>query len=71
MTLSLSDLVEMTGVPASTIHYYRRAGLIPPPAGRSGTRFVYDEGHLEALRRLRASSARDHPDVRNRIVASA
>jgi hypothetical protein len=29
--LTLSELIARSGVPASTIHRYRRKGLIPPP----------------------------------------
>lgn len=68
--LSLSDLVERSGVPASTIHHYRRTGVIPPPVRQSGNRFVYDERHLEALRAIRAHAGAHQP-VRARIVAAA
>jgi AcrR family transcriptional regulator len=51
--LSLSELVERTDVPASTIHHYRRAGLIPPPQRSAANRFCYDERHVEALRLVR------------------
>ncbi len=69
--LSLSDVVERSGVPASTIHYYRRSGLIPPPVRQSGNRFVYDQSHVDALLRIRAQSAAEHPDIRARIVTAA
>ncbi|MBO0729498.1 MAG: TetR family transcriptional regulator [Acidimicrobiaceae bacterium] len=52
-SLSLSELVERTGVPASTIHHYRRLSLIPPPDRAAANRFVYDERHVEALRLIR------------------
>lgn len=68
--LTLSAVVERTGVPASTIHHYRRTGQIPPPVRQAGNRFVYDDSHVEALRRIRASSA-EHADVRARIVTAA
>jgi AcrR family transcriptional regulator len=51
--LSLSDLVLRTGVPASTIHHYRRAALIPPPIRSALNRFGYDERHVMALRLVR------------------
>ncbi len=53
--LSLSDLIRRTGVPASTIHHYRRSGLLPMPVpvpGRSN-RFTYDDRHVEALALIR------------------
>jgi AcrR family transcriptional regulator len=69
--LSLSDLVARTGVPASTIHHYRRSGLIPPPARIAPNRFAYDEGHVDALRRIRDCGPSDTPELRARIVAAA
>ncbi|MGH8996376.1 MAG: MerR family transcriptional regulator, partial [Acidimicrobiales bacterium] len=57
--LSLSELVEQTGVPASTIHYYRRSGLIPEPIHQSASRFIYDRSHVEALTRLRSKGPED------------
>ena len=67
---SLSELVARSGVPPSTIHHYRRAGLIPPPVREAANRFGYDERHLEALRQIRAHAAADHPE-RERVVAAA
>ncbi len=54
VALSLSDLVAATAVPASTVHYYLRAGLIPPPCRDAPNRFSYDERHVVALRFVRA-----------------
>lgn len=70
-TLSLSDVVERTGVPASSIHHYRRGGQIPAPVRQSGNRFVYDQSHVDALLRIRAQSAAEPPEIRARIVAAA
>lgn len=70
-TLSLSELVERTGVPASSIHYYRRAGLIPPPQRQAANRFLYDESHVVAILALRAQPAAEHHECRTRIVAAA
>jgi AcrR family transcriptional regulator len=69
--LTLSELVERSGVPASTIHYYRRHGLIPPPVRASGNRFSYDQSHLEALLHIRAQAVADAPECRARIVEAA
>jgi AcrR family transcriptional regulator len=70
-TLSLSDVVARTGVPASTIHHYRRSGLIPPPLRQSANRFLYDERHVEAVLAQRAQPAAEQHDHRERIVAAA
>ena len=48
--LSLSDLVDATGVPASTIHHYLKCELIPPPIRSALNRFRYDERHVVTLR---------------------
>jgi AcrR family transcriptional regulator len=68
---SLSELVARSGVPASTIHHYRRAGMIPPPVRQTANRFGYDESHLDALLRIRAQAAADPPECRARVVAAA
>lgn len=68
--MSLSELVERSGVPASTIHHYRRAGMIPPAVRETANRFSYDERHLEALLEIR-SHASDPPECRERIVDAA
>jgi AcrR family transcriptional regulator len=68
---SLSELVARSGVPASTIHHYRRAGMIPPAARETANRFAYDERHLDALLRIRAQAAADPPEWRARVVAAA
>lgn len=40
-------------MPASTVHHYRRAGLLPPPVRRSPNRFSYGEHHVAALRLIK------------------
>jgi AcrR family transcriptional regulator len=52
-SFSLAVLVERTGVPASTIHHYRRTGLLPAPRRAAANRFVYDESHVSAVRAIR------------------
>lgn len=66
---SLSELVERSGVPASTIHYYRRTGLIPPPVREAANRFGYDQRQLDALLRIRSHA--DGGDFRPKVVAAA
>lgn len=67
--MSLSELVERSGVPASTIHHYRRAGMIPPPLREAANRFAYDSRHLDALLEIRSHTS--DPDCRERIVDAA
>jgi AcrR family transcriptional regulator len=51
--LTLSQLVKASGVPASTIHHYRREGLIPAPNRIAANRFCYHEEHVRALALIR------------------
>jgi AcrR family transcriptional regulator len=71
VALTLSGLVERTGVPASSIHHYRRSGLIPPPRRQAANRFVYGEEHVAALLTIRSQHGEDSQEARARIVASA
>jgi AcrR family transcriptional regulator len=43
----------MSGVPASTVHHYRRIGLLPEPQPVRCGRFAYSEDHLRALQLIR------------------
>ncbi|MCU1502517.1 MAG: MerR family transcriptional regulator [Ilumatobacteraceae bacterium] len=45
----IAEIVELSGVPASSIHHYLRAGLVPPPERTAANRFRYDERHVVAL----------------------
>jgi AcrR family transcriptional regulator len=49
----LAEVMERTGLPASTIHHYRRSGLLPPLHPGSSRR-SYDGAHVEALLQIRS-----------------
>ncbi|MGH2555131.1 MAG: TetR family transcriptional regulator [Actinomycetota bacterium] len=49
----ISELVERAGIPAATIHHYRKRGLLPAPRRVAANRFLYDERHVQALRLIR------------------
>ncbi len=49
----IAELVKRTGVPAATIHHYRKRGLLPAPRRVASNRFLYDERHLQALKLVR------------------
>jgi AcrR family transcriptional regulator len=51
--LTLSQLVTLSGVPTSTVHHYRRLGLLPAPEPARSGRFVYGEDHVRALMLIR------------------
>lgn len=52
-SLPLGRLVALTGVPASTVHNYRRLGLLPEPEVTRQGRFSYTERHVRALQLIR------------------
>lgn len=47
--MQISQLVNESGVPRYSIHYYIRKGLLHPPAKTAKTRAYFDESHLERL----------------------
>jgi len=53
LTFSLGRLIALSGVPASTVHHYRRLGLLPGAAPRSHGRFAYNATHVRALNLIR------------------
>ncbi|HEX7094852.1 MAG TPA: TetR family transcriptional regulator [Acidimicrobiales bacterium] len=50
---TISDLVDRTGVPAATIHFYRTAGLLPDAVQAARNRFLYGEQHVQAVKLIR------------------
>jgi DNA-binding transcriptional MerR regulator len=57
MELDVTELGQRTGLSVDTIRYYQSQGLLHAPA-RRGRNAVYDDGHLDRLRRIRAMSDR-------------
>ena len=53
-SFSMAELVDRTGVPASTVHHYVRRGLLPPPERVAAKRFLYGPDHVDALRVIRS-----------------
>jgi AcrR family transcriptional regulator len=49
----IAELVARTGVPAATIHHYRRLGLLPTPRRLAANRFLYDDRHVRSLKLIR------------------
>ncbi len=52
-SFSMAELVDRTGVPASTVHHYVRRGLLPSPNRIAPKRFLYGPEHVDALRVIR------------------
>jgi AcrR family transcriptional regulator len=48
--MRIKELEERSGVPRTTIHFYLRHGLLPPPYKTGRTMAHYDDGHLKRLR---------------------
>ena len=52
LKMKISDLVERSGIPRSTIQYYLREGLLHPPDKTGRTMAYYDEIHLRLLKEI-------------------
>jgi DNA-binding transcriptional MerR regulator len=52
-TYAIRDLERLTGVPRSTVHFYVREGLLPPPKKRGQTLADYGEEHLRLINLIR------------------
>lgn len=48
-TLTIGDLSRATGVKPTTIRWYEREGLLPPPARTEGGHRAYADAHLQRL----------------------
>src|SRR5512145_238491 len=53
--MKISELVKETGVPASTISFYIREGLLPQPIKTGKTRAYYSVDHVEGIERIKKS----------------
>ena len=52
--MKISELVDRSGVPLSTIKFYLREGLLPPGERHAPNQASYGPPHLERLRLIRA-----------------
>ena len=52
--MRMRDLAAASGVPRTTIHYYMREGLLPPPEKTASNAARYGPSHLERLSLIRA-----------------
>ncbi|HEV7949314.1 MAG TPA: MerR family transcriptional regulator [Glaciihabitans sp.] len=50
----ISQLAEQSGIPAATIKYYVREGLLPAGTREGGNRTHYNESHLHRLHLIRS-----------------
>lgn len=50
MTYTIGETAELVGVPASTMRYYEKEGLLPQLSRNTGGRRVFEDKDLEALK---------------------
>lgn len=59
--LRISDLERISGIGRSTIHYYLREGLLPPPKKTGKTMAYYDVGHVRQLKEIKKLQDEGYP----------
>ena len=67
--MKISELAERTGVSASTVRYYERTGLVPPPARTPSGYRSYDED-AEARLLFVTRAKRMHAACARRVTRS-
>jgi DNA-binding transcriptional MerR regulator len=68
----MQELVKATGVPKSTILFYRAQGLLPPPFKTGPNSAVYDPACVERIRFIRGLQASHRltlAEIRERLAA--
>jgi len=55
--MTIGELARAADVPASTVRYYERAGLLQPSARSAANYRLYDAADLQRLRFIRAAQA--------------
>lgn len=68
----MQELVKTTGVPKSTILFYRAQGLLPPPLKTGPNSAVYDPACVERIRFIRGLQANHRltlAEIRERLAA--
>jgi len=51
--MKIKDVVQQTGVPKQTIHYYLQQGLLPKPRKLNKNLSEYDDRHVERIRLIK------------------
>ena len=54
INMKIGDLSRISGISRSSIHYYMRIGLLPPPEKKNGKIAYYGEEHLDLLKQIKA-----------------
>jgi DNA-binding transcriptional MerR regulator len=56
-TMTISQLARRSGLPATTLRYYEKAGILPPPQRTAAGYRRYDDGALARVRFLQRAKA--------------
>lgn len=62
--ITISELSRITGTPATTIRFYMREGMLPPPERRGKTRAYYGSLHVKRLRDIRKMREKSELSIR-------
>jgi len=65
--MKMSELVKISGVPRTAIHFYLREGLLDPPDKTGATMAYYNETHLrrlEAIQKIKLEFLKDRKSAR-------
>ncbi|MBU4037867.1 MAG: MerR family transcriptional regulator, partial [Proteobacteria bacterium] len=54
INMKIGDLSRISGISRSSIHYYIRIELLPPPEQKNGKIAYYGEEHLELLKQIKS-----------------
>lgn len=71
--MTISELERVSGTPASTIRFYLRERLLPPPERRGRTRAFYGKIHVKRLRdigKMRDSSGLSIKAIQEKLASS-
>ncbi len=52
--MRMAELVRRSGVPAASVKFYLREGMLPPGEATAATQARYDEGHVRRLRLIKS-----------------
>jgi AcrR family transcriptional regulator len=69
---SIKELIQVTGVARTTIHFYLRQGLLPPGQKTAASRSLYTQEHVAILRKIaeRKAQGLSLADIESELRAS-
>ena len=63
--MQISQLSEVTGVPASTIRFYLRERLLPQPIKTGKTKAYYQQSHVKAIELIKSEQAKGNKTLQS------